>query len=114
MNDVYSFLVGVMITFILIINIHLLDEKTKYKDDDRNLSIKYNIIFYIFNILCYLFLNKIREKRKIDYYKYFIKCFDDNIIYFKLSYDPKISLEIAIKKRNEIIRYLKLKKLKNK
>jgi len=108
MTVFYTYLFGVIVVFILIINIHILDEKTKYKDDDRDLSIKYYILFYIFNIFCYLFLNVIREKRKINYYKYYIKCFDDNRIYFELSF----SLEIEIKKRNKIIRYLKIKQLK--
>jgi len=95
---------------------NILDKKTKDKEDIRGLSIMYYLIFYYFNVLCFLFLKKIREKRKINYYKYYIKKYEENKSYFdiiaKYPEMKEFFMNYNIKKHNEIIRYLKLKKLK--
>jgi len=69
---------------------------------------KYIILFYIANVFCFLFLNKIRENRKINYYKDRIKIHEQLL-------ELKNGYYIPEKYNNEYIRikrYLKLKKIK--
>ena len=112
-----SIFLSILLVVFLNININILDKKTKCKGDNRNLSTKYYLIFYFLNIFCYLFLNKIREKRKINYYKYYIDFYEKNKSFFKLmSRYPSISeniLNYDDKTHKKIIRYLKIKNIKN-
>jgi len=64
----------------------------------------YRAFFMLSNFLCFLFLNKIREHRKIDYYK-------NSIIHLDFFEFEKLNSEIK-KDYIRMIRYLKLKKIK--
>ena len=48
---------------------NILDKKTKYETDYGNTKLKYVLLFTTFNIFCFLFIDKIKENRKIDYMK---------------------------------------------
>jgi len=89
----------------------ILIEKTEIVDtikyinsiDVQNSHIKYLIIFMIFNFFCFLFINKIREIRKIDYYKKAIRFLD--------FYDFENMKDDRKKDYIRMNRYLKLKKI---
>jgi len=90
---------------------YILDKKTKPKGNDGLIETKYNVLFCFVNIFCFLFLNKIREKRKINFYKNRILHYDQNFIkifgFESLSPDGKLDY-------NRMKRYLKLKKINEK
>lgn len=96
----------------------ILDKKTRCKDDTRKISIKYDALFWFVNIFCFLFLNIIREKRKIDFYNFYVKFYEENEKYFAvIARYPSVSetiLNYDKKTHKKIIRYLKIKNLKNK
>ena len=90
---------------------NILDKKTRYKNDKffigKNIDIKYILMFMFINVFCFLFLDKIRESRKISYYKDRVSNFEQNHM---LKYDYATS-----KYYNEYVkmkRYLKMKRLK--
>lgn len=84
------------------------EPKNKYESPHdiilENSYIKYQIFFMIFNFLCFLFLNKIREHRKVDYYKNLIYRFDF-IGFENLTEDKKLDYI-------QMSRYVKIKKIK--
>ena len=88
----------------------ILIEKTKPKNDGynsiiiQNDYIKYQFIFMMLNFFCFLFLNKIRENRKIDHYKNVIE-YLDFYGFENISYNDKLEYI-------KMSRYIKLKNLK--
>jgi len=93
----------------LIISPNIIATKTKPKDSNYiYCSNKFIILFCIANIFCFLFLNKIREHRKIEHYKFRIKRYNTlKNLYDDYFLDDEYESEIK-----KIERYLKLKKLK--
>ena len=88
---------------------HILIEKTKPNEiETDDCKTKYIVLFCVFNIFCFLFLNKIREYRKIDYYKSIVLYYTQ----YKKSFGTTSLSEENEKEYIKMKRYLKLKKLK--
>ena len=113
----HQLITSILFIIFAVINVHALDKKTKYKDDNRGLSIKYYLIFYFTNIFCYLFLKKIREKRKLDYYIYYSNYYKKykkalDILTKYSIVDDCNAINYNEKTYKKIVRYLKISKLK--
>lgn len=87
--------------------IYILDKKTKYRDD-VGMKIKYLFIFIFGGFFCLFFLDKIKEQRKIDYFKYAVLYRDEKIKRLGESiYNDEI-----LNEHNNMKIYLKIKKVK--
>lgn len=87
--------------------IYILDKKTKYRDD-VGMKIKYLFIFTFGGIFCLLFLDEIKEQRKIDYFKYAVLYRSEKIKKFgEELYDSDV-----LNEHNNMKRYLKIKNIK--
>ena len=86
----------------------ILDKKTRTGAWDFY-GVNYSLLFCFANIFCFLFLNKIRECRKIKYYK-------DRISHYEQCFILPFGFEYLSENRKKeylnMKRYLKLKKLK--
>lgn len=86
-----------------------LDKKTRCKGDNI-ISGKWRWIFFIFNFWCYLFIDKIKEKRKIEFMERRI------IMYDRMIKDWTFDTELLTLTEKEDLRnmklYLKIKKIK--
>jgi len=84
-------------------------EKLKSKDyiifNGQQSYMKCLLYFFVFNWICFLFLNKIREMRKIDYYKDVIDSWNKSYGFENLHDQTKLDYI-------RISRYIKIKKLK--
>lgn len=106
-NVIFSIIYGIFSANILIglLFINNLDKKTRYKEDKSiGLDVKYSLLFLFCNIFCYLFVNKIREKRKINYFR---KNINHYLFFEKIGYltDEEKSKLLKIR------RYLKIKNI---
>lgn len=87
----------------------ILNNKTKPKNEKYLTEPKYILLFMFVNVLCFLFLDKIRECRKINHYKNRVLNFEQNFIdIFGLDYLTNESKKEYLK----MCRYLKMKKIK--
>lgn len=87
--------------------VYVLDKKTKYKDD-MGMKIKYLFMFMYGGVFCLFFIDKIKEKRKIDYFKYVVLYRNEKIKRF----GEEIYDNDTLNEHNNMKRYLKLKKVK--
>lgn len=101
-------LIGFLIGFLYFNTInYVLNKKTQYNNCE--LTTKYCLIFTIFGLFCFLFIDKIKEKRKIECFEILVKDYekfgiDDNDIFDDENREEYLNMK----------RYLKLKKIKNK
>lgn len=106
---IYSYVLTNILLGSIFMNI--LDKKTRYVDDKSiGLDIKYILLFLFCNIFCFLFINKIKEKRKIEHFKQMIRYYERIYSYtdlFKLAIDKEIQNRVLKMKR-----FLKLKNIK--
>lgn len=91
----------------------MLDKKTRCEGDKTiGLDLKYILLFLFCNVFCFLFINKIKEKRKIEHYKNLIDYYKvlndyhENSIYYGMKNDTELTTKILKMKR-----YLKLKNI---
>lgn len=105
---IYSYIITSLLLSVFFMNI--LDKKTRCVDDKSiGLDIKYVILFLFCNIFCFLFINKIKEKRKIEHFKQMIRYYERIYSYtdlYQLAIDKEINNRVLKMKR-----YLKLKNI---
>lgn len=109
MNIVLGLLYIQIIIFGLIF-IEKLDRKTKGKGDNI-ISTKWRLCFFVFNWICYFFLDKIKEKRKIEFMERKILIYERMRDSWSFFGNDILTLE----ENNELInmkRYLKINKIK--
>lgn len=95
----------ILIYFLLnTLSIVLLDKITRYHEDKSAINgWSLFFIFLFFGIFCFLFLNKIREKRKIEHFKnmiYFYEHFQSHTFQYDVDAQSKVL---------KMKRYLKIK-----
>ena len=93
------------------ITMNKLDKKTLYKGDNI-ISGKWRWIFFTFNFWCYLFIDKIKEKRKIEYFERRTLMYENMIKSW--TFDTDILTHSEKEDLRNMKLYLKINKIKKK